>query len=285
MAVDIHALNLFRFAAGVGDFGRVATIGRQNLKVPSDQVNKLLNTKSKKDLGPFCEDLLLTHFGATLVDTYDFSPFEGASHIADFNHPLATESRYDTIIDCGTLEHIYNVPQALKNISGMCADGGRILHVLPANNYCGHGFWQFSPELFYSLYCETNGYQGTRVFLAKVADDLHWYEVSPPKNGQRVDITSCTRMLILVITKRQSFFSHSSVQQSDYVHAWGSEAPKNTTSDPLAITRIRIRDIISKTPLFPLARVIYDQLAGKTTLSKRNPFLLKRVVTNFVGRS
>lgn len=283
MAVDIHALNLFRLAAGGGHFGRVATIGRQNLKVPGERIKKLLNAESKQDFGPFCEDLLRAHFGATLVDTYDFSPFEGASHIADFNSPLVTESRYDTVIDCGTLEHIYNIPQALKNLSCMCADGGRILHVLPANNYCGHGFWQFSPELFYSLYREANGYEGTRVFLAKVGDDFHWYEVSPPKDGQRVDITSCTRTLILVITKRRSFFSHGSVQQSDYVHAWEYEAAKNSASDLLSVTRIRIRDIISKTPLFPLARVIYDQLAGKTTLSKRNPYLRKRAVTSFVG--
>ena len=35
--------------------------------------------------------------------------------------------------------------------------GGMIIHALPANNFCGHGFWQFSPELFYELYSPENG--------------------------------------------------------------------------------------------------------------------------------
>ena len=284
MAVDTHALNLFRFAAGASVFGKVATIGRQNLKVSRKQIKKLLNRKDERDFGPFCEDLLLTCFGATRVDSYDFSGFESATYIADLNNPMITECSYDTVIDCGTLEHIYNVPQALKNISNMCADGGRILHVLPANNYCGHGFWQFSPELFYSLYSDTNGYEGTRVFLARVSDNLHWYEVTQPKNGQRVDITSCTRLLVLAITRKRSSCFHGSVQQSDYVHAWNLGDPGNAPSDLYSTTRARIRDMIAQTSLSSVARVVYDKSAARTTLSCRNPQLLKRVVTDFIER-
>jgi hypothetical protein len=79
---------------------------------------------------------------------------EKATHVVDMNKPLAIEERYDTVIDAGTIEHIYNAPQALANVSAMCAHQGQILHIGPANIFCGHGFWQFSPELFFSLYSE-----------------------------------------------------------------------------------------------------------------------------------
>ena len=283
MGIDVHALNLLRFAARSGDLGEVATLGRQNLKVSPARVQKLLNLPELRDFGPFCDDLLVSQFGASRVDSYDLSDFDGASHIADLNHPLAVEATYDTVIDCGTLEHILNVPQALQNISMMCRDGGRILHVSPSNNYCGHGFWQFSPELFYSLYSEANGYIGTRVFLAAVSDARHWYEVSMPRNGQRVDITSCTRLLVLAITRKQSSLSHSTVQQSDYVFEWSRGTPRVEPAPPAPLSRSGIRDMLAETPLLPLARVIYDKLTAKTTLSSRNPRLRKWRTVDVVG--
>ena len=151
-----------RFAAARKPFGRVATIGRQGLHVPPEKVRKLLNLNQEIDYGKYCEDLLKAQFGAKSVDSFDNSDYEGATHIVDMNVRLKKQYRYDTVIDGGSLEHIYNAPQALKNLSEMCEEGGQILHMLPANNFCGHGFWQFSPELFFSLYSGKNGY-GTNV--------------------------------------------------------------------------------------------------------------------------
>jgi hypothetical protein len=37
---------------------------------------------------------------------------------------------------------------ALENVQAI-SGGGEIIHVLPANNLCCHGFWQFWPELFF----------------------------------------------------------------------------------------------------------------------------------------
>ena len=136
------------------------------------------------------------------------------------NYPLDKFCEYDTIIDGGSLEHIYNVPQALKNISELCSDGGQILHMLPANNECGHGFYQFSPGLP-SLYSEENGYAETKVFIAPMDDEMHWYEVIKPGNGERAMIKSCkstNALYLLCRTKKISNFSHTHVQQSDYVH-------------------------------------------------------------------
>ena len=47
--------------------------------------------------------------------------------------------------------------------SDLCKNGGTIIHSLPSNNNCGHGFWQFSPELFFSLYNEKNGFKNNEM--------------------------------------------------------------------------------------------------------------------------
>jgi hypothetical protein len=284
MAIDIHGLNFLLLAAKETGFGRTATIGRQSLAIPKETIRKLLNLEAARDFGPFCEDLLKAHFGSTIIDSWDYSDFEGATCIADLNKPLVIESGYDTVIDCGSLEHIYNAPEALKNLSLMCAEGGRILHVLPSNNYCGHGFWQFSPELFFSLYSQANGYRGTRVFLAGIAPD-RWYEVKPPGNGQRVDITSSTKLLILVTTRRITRFRHENVQQSDYIHAWGG-APARRNRSPSQILlgsssslrRDYFLGFLDSASILPLVRVAWDLIRGRTTLSSRNPGLIRHSV-------
>ena len=172
------------------------------------------------DYGDYCEPLLLEHFGAESVDSYDNSDYESATRICDMNQPLTPARQYDTIIDAGTLEHVYNVPQALRNISALARPGAQILHILPANGFCGHGFWQFSPELFFSLYSEANGYDETEVFLAHLSDESCWYQVHKPDRGKRVDVVTSKALHVMVRSRLLRPFSHASVQQSDYAHEW-----------------------------------------------------------------
>jgi hypothetical protein len=134
-------------------------------------------------------------------------------------------------------------------LSILCRAEGQILHIVPANNFCGHGFWQFSPELFFSLYSEPNGYRDTTVFFANLEDTRHWYEVSKPSNGHRAAIKSPGRVYLLVRTRKVSHVSRDSIQQSDYVHAWTNKVPAVTLK---TILKERIRN----TALEPLARSI-----------------------------
>jgi len=238
MGINNHLLNFLKYASKRNAiFGKTATIGRQKLMARNQHIQKTLNFEKKEDIpkkGDFCENLLLSHFGSEKVDSFDNSDYEGATITCDLNKPLPShlsgpEYQYDTIIDAGTLEHIFNIPQAFKNISNMCKIGGTIIHGLPANNYCGHGFWQLSPELFFSLYSEDNGYAETEVFLAGLKDEKHWYKVKKPENGIRRVLVNCSPVLALVRTKKVKNFSHDNVQQSDYVHSWkGNESESNT---------------------------------------------------------
>ena len=219
MGIDIHGLHFLRFASTRQPFGRVATIGRQAIHIPKHTMLKLIGAKDEEQSWPYCESTLMKHFGASLVHSFDNSGYEGATFIHDFNTPITNHETYDTVIDFGSLEHIYNVPQAFANVSALCAVGGQILHALPANNQCGHGFWQFSPELFYSLYSGANGYKETCVFLANVVDETHWYEVKPPTHGGRAEVISPTPLVVLARTNKVGPLRQD-VQQSDYAHVW-----------------------------------------------------------------
>ena len=54
------------------------------------------------------------------VDHLDGSDYQGAAIIQDMNLPLTDENRalsgcYDVILDGGSLEHFFDVPQAIRN--------------------------------------------------------------------------------------------------------------------------------------------------------------------------
>jgi len=276
MGIDLHTLKLIMYASKGRPLGRVATIGRMGLHVPKEKLEQL---SLGSDYGPYCEDFLIAEFGAISVDSFDKSEYEHATHIADLNKPLSIEPSYDTIIDGGTLEHIFNVPQALENVSKMCALGGQILHVLPANNLCGHGFWQFSPDLFLSLYDKANGYDETQVFLADVSNEQEWYRVCKPQNSERVEIVSSSSVFVLVKTKRTGAFSHEDVQQSDYIYVW--DGNENISSGRLSNSGLaeRIRRAAKRSILLPGARAAERKwqrlLRPARSLSPANPHLVK----------
>jgi hypothetical protein len=174
------------------------------------------------------------------------------------------------------LEHIYNAAQALKNVSTMCAEGGQILHILPANNQCGHGFWQFTPQLFHSLYSQANGYSETTVFLASFDNEARWYEAEAPSNGQRIVIQSVGPLYVLCRTKRGSRVSHDRVQQSDYVYAWDR---KDIIQPDLNV----FKKFVKGSPLAPALRAL-NSLFGSVLVS-RNPFLTKRSVADVIAKA
>lgn len=289
MGIGIHPYNFLRYALKrSGSFGKTATIGRQNLDLRTNQyINKMSNLAEIVDYGEFCEKLLLTHFGSVKVDSYDYSDYQGATFTYDLNMPppsnlTGPEYLYDTIIDSGSLEHIFNIPQAFKNISNMCKIGGTIIHALPANNFCGHGFWQMSPELFFSLYSEANGYTETEVFLAGAKDIKNWYKVKNPKNGIRRLLTNNSKVLALVKTKKIQNISHYTVQQSDYVHIWkDSKSESNINSFTM-----KANNFFKNYPTVrPFALSLYDLLQffkNSENLSSKNIHLTKNTVKKWI---
>src|SRR5690606_32428036 len=115
----------------------------------------------------FADDFLREALDVRQLDVMDYSGYEGAAVIHDLNQPVPVtlHERYDAVIDGGALEHIFNFPVAVSNLMNMTKPGGRLFLFLPANNLCGHGFYQFSPELMFRVFTERNGFATERVIL------------------------------------------------------------------------------------------------------------------------
>jgi 2-polyprenyl-3-methyl-5-hydroxy-6-metoxy-1,4-benzoquinol methylase len=73
------------------------------------------------------------------VEAVDNSGYEGAALVHDLNRPIPKgwEERYDTIVDGGTLEHVFNFPQALANCMRMVRTGGRLFLFTPRTTSSG----------------------------------------------------------------------------------------------------------------------------------------------------
>ena len=285
MGIEFNAVQFLRYAAKRAQLGQVAMIGRQSLDISEKRLRNIMHLPADYQHLHFAEKLLIDHFGAKGVESFDNSDFEGANHIEDMNKPLRNTYRpYDTIIDFGCLEHIFNAPQAFKNVSELCCEGGQILHMLPANNLCGHGFWQFSPELFFSLYSQENGYCDTEVFLADISQEKIWHQVSRPQNGQRLELDCWARLYVLCRTRRGATFSQENVQQSDYTVVWASKSAESSSEviNPTVIDKRRPvrRDSISRT--LGLLRLLRAGMKCDLFVRAQRPEITKRLISSLV---
>jgi hypothetical protein len=128
--------------------------------------------------------------------------------------------------------------------------GGMVFLTTVANNLCGHGFYQFSPELIYRVFSPENGFETTSVTLleaaflsVELAPIRAAYQVADPeKVRSRVGLLSDSPILMMVDAKRISEVEPFSTisQQSDYVAAWerepGSAAPNEAALSGAALS-------------------------------------------------
>lgn len=174
--------------------GPILTLGRQNVSATLDEVRQLLIsegiTPTNLPSGEGTRTNIPSWFGtpyenntsdvaffkllgATDIMALDYSNFENAEITYDLNYPVPNDlrNRFDLIVDGGTIEHVFDVRQSLMNIALMLKPGGRIIHLSPASNYVNHGFYQFSPTLFYDYYA-ANDFVNLKGFI--VEHDIHY---------------------------------------------------------------------------------------------------------------
>lgn len=171
-------------------------------------------------------DPVLKAFGIARLEHMDVFRDEGATIVHDLNLPVPENLRnqFDVVLDNGTLEHVFNVPQALQNCADLCAVSGHVVIMAPANNYCGHGFFQFSPELFYRTFSPANGFSDARVQLLEYGImGRNVPVVDPAQTKSRLEfINSCQVIMMGVARKvrdKRPFWTEWP-QQSDYVVYW-----------------------------------------------------------------
>lgn len=125
-----------------------------------------------------CREVFLK-LGFSDVDVLDCSGFEGANIIHDLNSPeLSPElmGAYDVIIDHGTLEHVFNLPNALNILFKALRVGGRLITSSPTSGFFEHGFYMLQPTLFADYY-QANHWEINLIQLVMIGDDQ---ENNPP---------------------------------------------------------------------------------------------------------
>lgn len=235
MGLDINGTRFLLYAMKAGvDYSQTAMIGRQGLHLKPVQLQKnfaefgfacdsnlLDSIFNAKDGGV---EQLFRHLGADKVESFDNSSYEGATHLHDMNLEISDtfKERYSVVLDGGSLEHIFNFPVAIKNCMEMTKIGGYYLGISPMNNLVGHGFYQLSPELYFSVFTKTNGFEIVDL-IAHEPHNKKWYSViSPLAVGRRVTLVNNSPVYLLVIARRteKKTIFESPPQQSDYITAW-----------------------------------------------------------------
>jgi hypothetical protein len=208
------------------NFNKSVVIGRQRNYISKNLARKLekLFSIPESDFQNDYSEFLFKALGAETLSCLDISSYEGADVIQDLNIPISNDlvGKFSCVIDIGTSEHVMNAAQSISNLRNLCGVGGHVIMLNPANNWLGHGFYQFSPELFYRSFSDEFGFKIKQVFLIeKHIFGEKWFKLNDPKNeGRRVSITTKHPTYIGVIAEKISNSQIGSTNQSDYELAW-----------------------------------------------------------------
>jgi SAM-dependent methyltransferase len=299
MGIEAFSLRMLCEAKRRGaSFHHTATLGRQDLLLrPRElrEISRLVeNTDPDSDHPSYdwranAATALIDLLGIDHLDSLDYSDYEGATIVHDMNQPIPEEywGKYDAVIDAGTLEHVFNFPVAIANCMRMLKTGGRFFSLTPANNHCGHGFYQFSFELFFRLFNNVNGFELEH--LLAIEHPYPGLELSskrkifnmrdPAEAGERIGlVTHCPVYMFVEAVKRDSIELLSPYpQQSDYASAWTGKSTRATPSQRPASLFWRVH----RTLPLPLRRFILGQFQRRYRDTFRNRKLYRRGVRRF----
>jgi hypothetical protein len=224
----------------------VLMVGRQSLFLHRSEIESISKicpgALQKYAWGEYADRFFIECLHTPPPDSLDYSPFEGAQILHDLNQPIPDDlkSRYNAVVEAGTLEHIFNFPVAIRNLMQMTRLGGTIFGSTVANNLCGHGFYQFSPELVFRVFSPENGFRLDRIIAASAR--FPGVELQPL--GRLYEITDpavvATRVGLMTRYPVMLFFEATRVnevvpfahppQQSDYAAAWAGTQSAATPS-------------------------------------------------------
>jgi SAM-dependent methyltransferase len=235
--------------------GTVATLGRQHVYVTESEAKAVFehygldHSSTKWTLhreptlaakGYVSDDCLLMGLGFERVVRIDIDNYEQVDEILDLNDTTTPDRllrAFDTIIDFGTLEHVYHIPNAMSHISRMIRPLGRVIHMLPASNCVEHGFYSFSPTFIRDHYLAAE-YQIKILYLCKLPrrfERAPWTLYEYPTNFQ--DTFPIGRLgqgifviFAIVVAPEQPVIG-SVPQQGFYRRTWENSAASDSPED------------------------------------------------------
>jgi hypothetical protein len=245
------------------DFASTLTLGRQSCHITAAELGQLRRDYGIPDLalperaldnGGYADDLFHNYLGVKNLNVMDFSDYQGADVVHDLNVSIdqRLEGNFDVVVDGGTLEHIFNFPVAIANCMRMLKTGGSLFIFSMANNHCGHGFYQFSPELFFRIFQPENGFKIANVILVKhpfpgaeLSSRQECFRVTDPATlRRRTSLVTASPLGIMVHaikTADRPLFT-TNPQQSDYAETWENAAGRqsaNAMAEPARRTGLR----------------------------------------------
>jgi hypothetical protein len=271
--------------------GRVLQLGRQevlsterNMKKISEEENFKLS-EPREDIGygksKFSDEITVNDryffqsLGFEVVDSLDISTFEGANIIHDLNKLLTKElmniSTYDLIYDGGTMEHIFHIPNILKNIFDLLSVDGRIIHANPINMF-NHGLYNFS-TCFYEDFYSANGFLINECGVIKIPN-VSWsgnrYYTSGHKNSQFIRslnpglLDGANYMTNFIATKLHDSTGHRVPQQGIYSMALNpSDTMEEQGNLGLVDGNSSLKFIYNKLLAVPILKPFIKYLRGK----------------------
>lgn len=258
-----EARQLLRAQTSGAAFDAVGTIGRQSLYLHPGEAESLCDefalptdsTWVRQAPGEVADDFFVRTLGTSHLTAIDASDYEGAALIHDMNRPVPAtlNQSFDAVIDGGSLEHIFDPVTALSNLMRLARVGGRVLIATPANNLCGHGFYQFSPEMMFRVFTPDRGFRlhDVAIFEYDSPDVTQspsrgaWKVTDPAAVRQRVGLMSRRAAMLWVDAEKVEHLEDPFAvvpQQSDYVDKW-TEDPERPGAGRGAEMKARLRDV------------------------------------------
>lgn len=232
MGIDLAAFEfLLKARKESGDFGSTLVLGRQRLLMRNEREKKALAEVLAKyrpdlalaDIEHSFVDRLIEKLGGAPCHFLDNSAYEGAQVIHDLNEPLPAElhASYDTVIEIGVLEHVFNIGLAMKSVAQMVKPGGRFLSLNVADNHLGHGFWQLGPEAYFRTFSPGNGFEP---ILCELYYRGEFHPVRDPETaGRRLPLKTLGHTYITFAARKcadRQVFPDGWPVQADYRAAW-----------------------------------------------------------------
>lgn len=143
-------------------------------------------------------DEFFERMGALSVDYVDIVQAHGTEKIVDLNQPVEL-GEYDLVIDPGTIEHCFNIAQAMINAASAVKLGGSIYHMHPMT-MVNHGFWNICPTMYHDFY-QANGFEVEHV----MEKDGKAYKMSKITGRMPSTGNECMNHALATRVKNQSF--------------------------------------------------------------------------------
>lgn len=177
LMIEFHEKN--RFSGSVLQLGRqdifisLNDIRRISAKLGSTAIDPSLTSSIQDSDRRLSDREFFRLFSFDDVQSMDLSEVDGdiVHDLNDPDLPAELHNRFDCVVDGGTIEHVFHVPNVLANIHKLLKDDGRIIHWSPTSNFVEHGFYSFSPTLFLDYY-KSNGYEVEACYLIDLGTKL-----------------------------------------------------------------------------------------------------------------